>query len=245
MTYLHDIGKYFLMIKETFVKPTKGKVLRVLVFKEIDDLIIGSLGIVSFISFFVGGVVAIQTALNLTNPIIPKQLIGFASRQSVILEFAPTFLSIIMAGKVGSFITSSIGTMRVTEQIDALEVMGINSLNYLVFPKIIAMCFYPFVIAIAMFLGILGAYIAAVYGGFTTADQFLTGLKDDFTPFHIVYAFLKTFIFSFLLATIPSFHGFYMRGGALEVGKASTTSFVWTSVSIIVVNYFITQMLLS
>jgi len=245
MTYLHDIGKYFLMIKETFVKPTKGKVLRVLIFKEIDDLIIGSLGIVAFISFFVGGVVAIQTALNLTNPIIPKELIGFASRQSVILEFAPTFLSIIMAGKVGSFITSSIGTMRVTEQIDALEVMGINSLNYLVFPKIVAMCFYPFVIAIAMFLGIFGAYIAAVYGGFTTADQFVSGLKDDFIPFHITYAFLKTFIFSFLLATIPSFHGFYMRGGALEVGKASTTSFVWTSVAIIVTNYFITQMLLS
>lgn len=245
MTYLHDIGKYFLMIKETFMKPTKGKVLRTLIFKEIDDLIIGSLGIVAFISFFVGGVVAIQTALNLTNPIIPKELIGFASRQSVILEFAPTFLSIIMAGKVGSFITSSIGTMRVTEQIDALEVMGINSLNYLVFPKIVAMCFYPFIIAIAMFLGILGAYIAAVYGGFTTADQFLSGLKDDFIPFHISYAFIKTFIFSFLLATIPSFHGFYMRGGALEVGKASTTSFVWTSVSIIVANYFITQMLLS
>lgn len=245
MTYLHDIGKYFIMIKDTFVKPTKGKVLRVLIFKEIDDLIIGSLGIVAFISFFVGGVVAIQTALNLTNPIIPKELIGFASRQSVILEFAPTFLSIIMAGKVGSFITSSIGTMRVTEQIDALEVMGINSLNYLVFPKIIAMCFYPFVIAIAMFLGIFGAYVAAVYGGFTTADQFTSGLTDDFIPFHIVYAFLKTFIFSFLLATIPSFHGFYMRGGALEVGKASTTSFVWTSVAIIVTNYFITQMLLS
>lgn len=233
------------MIKDTFVKPTKGKVLRVLIFKEIDDLIIGSLGIVAFISFFVGGVVAIQTALNLTNPIIPKELIGFASRQSVILEFAPTFLSIIMAGKVGSFITSSIGTMRVTEQIDALEVMGINSLNYLVFPKIVAMCFYPFVIAIAMFLGIFGAYIAAVYGGFTTSDQFVSGLTDDFIPFHITYAFLKTFIFSFLLATIPSFHGFYMRGGALEVGKASTTSFVWTSVAIIVTNYFITQMLLS
>jgi phospholipid/cholesterol/gamma-HCH transport system permease protein len=233
------------MIKQTFVKPTKWSVLRGLIFKDIDDLIIGSLGIVAFISFFVGGVVAIQTALNLTNPIIPKELIGFASRQSVILEFAPTFISVIMAGKVGSFITSSIGTMRVTEQIDALEVMGINAVNYLVFPKIIAMFFYPFVIAIAMFLGILGAYIAAVYGGFTSADEFLTGLQDDFIPFHIAYAFIKTFIFSFILATIPSFHGFYMRGGALEVGKASTTSFVWTSVVIIITNYFITQMLLS
>lgn len=245
MGYLHEIGKYFLMIKQTFVKPTKWSVLRGLIFKDIDDLIIGSLGIVAFISFFVGGVVAIQTALNLTNPIIPKELIGFASRQSVILEFAPTFISVIMAGKVGSFITSSIGTMRVTEQIDALEVMGINAVNYLVFPKIIAMFFYPFVIAIAMFLGILGAYIAAVYGGFTSADEFLTGLQDDFIPFHIAYAFIKTFIFSFILATIPSFHGFYMRGGALEVGKASTTSFVWTSVVIIITNYFITQMLLS
>lgn len=245
MGYLHQIGKYFLMIKQTFVKPTKWSVLRGLIFKDIDDLIIGSLGIVAFISFFVGGVVAIQTALNLTNPIIPKELIGFASRQSVVLEFAPTFISVIMAGKVGSFITSSIGTMRVTEQIDALEVMGINAVNYLVFPKIIAMFFYPFVIAIAMFLGILGAYIAAVYGGFTSADEFLKGLQDDFIPFHIAYAFIKTFIFSFILATIPSFHGFYMRGGALEVGKASTTSFVWTSVVIIITNYFITQMLLS
>ena len=110
MAYLHQIGKYFLMIKQTFIKPTKGSVLRGLIFKDIDDLIIGSLGIVAFISFFVGGVVAIQTALNLTNPLIPKELIGFASRQSVILEFAPTFISVIMAGKVGSFITSSIGT---------------------------------------------------------------------------------------------------------------------------------------
>jgi len=227
------------------MKPTKGKVLRALIFKEIDDLIIGSLGIVSFIAFFVGGVVAIQTALNLTNPILPKSLIGFASRQSVILEFAPTFISVIMAGKVGSFITSSIGTMRVTEQIDALEVMGINSLNYLVFPKIIAMLIYPFMIAIAMFLGILGAYVAAVYGEFAPSQDFLSGMQEDFQPFHIVYAFIKTYIFAIILATIPAYHGFYMKGGALEVGKASTTSFVWTSVAIIITNFIVTQMLLS
>lgn len=245
MLYLHSIGEYFIMIKNTFVKPTKGKVLRDLIFKEIDDLIIGSLGIVAFISFFVGGVVAIQTALNLNNPLLPKSLIGFAARQSVILEFAPTFISVIMAGKVGSFITSSIGTMRVTEQIDALEVMGINSLNYLVFPKIIAMCIYPFVIAIAMFLGIIGAYTAAVYGGFAPSTAFLSGLQEEFIPFHIFYAFFKTFLFAFLLATIPSYHGYFMRGGALEVGKASTTSFVWTAVAIILVNFIVTQLLLS
>ncbi|HAX14412.1 MAG TPA: ABC transporter permease [Leeuwenhoekiella sp.] len=245
MGYLKEIGLYFMMLKGVFIKPTKTSVLRNLVLKEIDDLIIGSLGIVCFISFFVGGVVAIQTALNMDNPILPKSLIGFASRQSIILEFAPTFISIIMAGKVGSFITSSIGTMRVTEQIDALEVMGINSLNYLVFPKIIAMLFYPFVIAIAMFLGILGGYAAAVFGGFATGDQFIQGLQEEFVPFQLIYAFIKTFVFALLLATIPSYFGYYMKGGALEVGKASTTSFVWTSVFIILTNYIITQLLLS
>jgi phospholipid/cholesterol/gamma-HCH transport system permease protein len=243
--YLSQIGRYFLMLAEIFRKPTKWSVMRTLIFKEIDDLIIDSLGIVAFISFFVGGVVAIQTALNLTNPLIPKYLIGFATRQSIILEFAPTFISIIMAGKMGSFITSSIGTMRVTEQIDALEVMGVNSLNYLVFPKLIALLLYPFVIGIAMFLGISGGFIASVYGGFGNSTDFISGLQMEFIPFHIAYAFIKTFIFALILATIPSFHGYYMKGGALEVGKASTVSFVWTSVTIILVNYILTQLLLT
>lgn len=243
--YLSQIGRYFIMLREIFKKPTKWSMMRQLIFKEIDDLIIDSLGIVAFISFFVGGVVAIQTALNLTNPLIPKYLIGFATRQSVILEFAPTFISIIMAGKMGSFITSSIGTMRVTEQIDALEVMGVNSLNYLVFPKLMALLLYPFVIGISMFLGVLGGWMAAVYGGFTSADEFISGIQTEFIPFHVTYAFLKTIVFAFLLATIPSFHGYYMKGGALEVGKASTVSFVWTSVVIILMNYILTQLLLA
>lgn len=243
--YISQIGRYFLMLKEIFNKQTKWSVMKNLIFKEIDDLIIGSLGIVAFISFFVGGVVAIQTALNLTNPLIPKYLIGFATRQSIILEFAPTFISVVMAGKMGSFITSSIGTMRVTEQIDALEVMGVNSLNYLVFPKLMALLLYPFLIGIAMFLGILGGYIASVYGGFGNSIDFVDGIQREFIPFHIAYAFIKTFIFALLLATIPSFHGYYMKGGALEVGKASTVSFVWTSVTIILMNYILTQLLLT
>jgi phospholipid/cholesterol/gamma-HCH transport system permease protein len=134
--------------------------------------------------------------------------------------------------------------MRVTEQIDALEVMGINSLNYLVFPKTIALLLYPFAISIAIFLGILGGMAACVYGGFTTLEDYIAGVQQDFIPFHIVYAFIKTFVFAFLLATIPSFHGYYMKGGSLEVGKASTTSFVWTSVMIILLNYILTDMLL-
>ncbi len=245
MRYLSDIGLYFLMLKKVFSSPTKKAVMKELIFKEVDDLIIKSLGIVSFISFFIGGVIAIQTALNLENPLIPKTLIGFATRQSIILEFAPTFMSIILAGRAGSFITSTIGSMRVTEQIDALEVIGVNSLNYLVFPKIIAMLFYPFIIMISMFLGIFGGYLAGVYGGFSSSTDFITGLQDTFYPFHLVYAFIKSFLFAFILATIPSWHGYYMKGGALEVGKASTKAFVWTSIVIILTNYIVTQLLLS
>lgn len=244
MIYLENLGKYFLMLIQVFSKPTKWVILKDLIIKEIDDLINNSLGIVAFISFFVGGVVTIQTALNIDNPLIPKYLIGFATRQSIILEFAPTFVSIIMAGKVGSFITSSIGTMRVTEQIDALDVMGVNSLNYLVFPKIVAMSLYPFLIAIGMFLGILGGWTAGVVGGLTSSTDFVQGLQTDFRPYHIFYAFTKTTVFAFVLATIPSFYGYYMRGGALEVGRASTTAFVWTSIVIILLNYVLTQLLL-
>ena len=233
------------MLIGVFKRPTKTSVLRELILKEIDDLVIGSIGITAFISLFMGAVVALQTALNLDNPLIPKSLIGFATRQSIILEFAPTFISVIMAGKVGSYITSSIGTMRVTEQIDALEVMGINPLNYLIYPKIIALLFYPFLIAIIMFVGIFGGFLASVYGNLVSLEEFVIGLQDTFIPWHIAYAFIKTMVFGILLATIPSYHGYYMEGGALEVGKASTTSFVWTCVAIIVANYILTQILLT
>ena len=245
MRVLINIGTYFIMIGKVFGRFTRWSVMKGLIFKEIDSLIIGSIGIISFISFFVGGVVAIQTALNLNNPLLPKNLIGFATRQSVILEFAPTFISVIMAGKVGSFITSSLGTMRVTEQIDALKVMGINTYNYLIFPKIVALLLYPFIITISMFLGIFGGYVASIYGGFCSSADFIEGIQLDFIPFHISYAFIKTAFFAFILATIPSYHGYFLKGGALEVGKASTTSFVWTSVLIIVTNYVITQLLLT
>lgn len=244
MRVISNIGKYFLMLQNVFGKFTKWKVLRQLIFKDIESLIIGSLGIVSFISFFVGGVVSIQTALNLENPFLPKDLIGFATRQSIILEFAPTFISIIMAGKVGSYITSSIGTMRVTEQIDALEVMGINSLNYLVFPKIIAMLLYPFVITISMFLGIIGGLLAMQLTG-VPSEAYIEGIQSDFDGYHVTYSYVKTLVFSFVLATVPSFHGYYLKGGALDVGKASTQSFYWTSIIIIIINYVITQLLLA
>ena len=163
MNNIEHIGKYFLMLLDVFKKPQKWNVFWDLLLREIDDLGLKSLGITVFIGFFVGGVVAIQTALNVDSPFIPKYLIGFATKRSMILEFAPTFISVILAGKVGSYITSSIGTMRVTEQIDALEIMGINSINYLVLPKVVAvLLFYPVLVVLAMFLGILGGWVAGV-----------------------------------------------------------------------------------
>lgn len=233
------------MLQQVFKRPQKKSVFRELLFKEIEVLGISSIGIVAFISFFVGGVVVIQTALNLESPLTPKYLIGYASRESLVLEFSPTLISIILAGKVGSFITSSIGTMRVTEQIDALEVMGVNSLNHLVLPKIIAnVFFYPFVIIISIALGIIGGWVAGNITGLVSSADYLLGIKSDFEPFHVTYSMIKTAVFAFVIATIPAYHGFYVKGGSLEVGRASTQAVVWTSIVIILLNYFLTQMLL-
>ena len=245
MNILKDLGRYWLFIASIFRRPEKWNVYRSRVADEMVSIGITSLGIVSLISVFMGAVITIQTVYNLVNPLIPLYVVGVVVRDSMIIEFSPTIIMLVIAGKVGSSIASEIGTMRVTEQIDALEVMGVNSLNYLVFPKIIALLLYPFVIGIAMFLGILGGWMAGVYGGFTSSVEFIQGLQSEFIPFHITYAFIKTIVFAMILATIPSFHGYYMKGGALEVGKASTVAFVWTSVVIILTNYILTQLLLA
>jgi len=246
MNYLEHAGKYFSMLTQIFKKPQRGRVFKEALFREVDDLGIKSLGIVLFISFFIGGVIALQTALNLDTPLIPKSLIGFAAKRSIILEFAPTFCSIILAGKVGSYITSSIGTMRVTEQIDALEVMGINSLNYLVFPKLLAtVFFYPFLIILAMIFGITGGWVAGVLSGLFSAEDYVVGVQTTFNPFLITYAMIKTIVFAFLIATVPAYHGYYVKGGSIAVGQASTQAVVWTTILIVIANYILTQMLLT
>ena len=246
MTYLKHIGKYFMMLGQVFKRPQRGRVFRETVFRELDELGLKSIGIVIFISFFIGGVIALQTALNIENPLIPKYLVGFATKRSVILEFAPTFCSIILAGKVGSYITSSIGSMRVTEQIDALEVMGINSINHLVLPKVLAtVFFYPFLIVLAMFLGIFGGWVAGFTSSMFSEIDYMKGLQLDFNPFLVQYALIKTLIFAFLIATVPSYHGYYVKGGSIAVGKASTQAVVWTIILIVITNYFLTQLLLT
>ncbi|WP_438972347.1 MlaE family ABC transporter permease [Polaribacter sp.] len=246
MNYIEHIGKYYLMLKQVFRKPQKKRVFYDALLREIEELGLKSIGIILFISFFIGGVIALQTALNLDSPFIPESLIGFAAKRSIILEFAPTFCSIILAGKVGSYITSSIGTMRVTEQIDALEVMGINSLNHLVLPKVIAtVTFYPFLITLGMVLGMFGGWLAGVLSGLFSGISYIEGLQTDFNPFLITYALIKTLVFAFLIATVPSYHGYYVKGGSIAVGKASTQSVVWTTILIVITNYLLTQMLLT
>ena len=245
MNYIEHIGKYFMMLGQVFKRPQKRKIFWEMLFREIEDLGLKSLGIIMFISFFIGGVVAIQTALNVDSPFIPKYLIGFATKRSMILEFGPTFTSVILAGKVGSYIASSIGTMRVTEQIDALEVMGVNSLNYLVLPKVIAaLFFYPLLVLIAMFLGIFGGWFAGIMTDLFYSVDYIDGIQLEFNPYYIKYALVKTVVFAFAIATVPAYHGYYVKGGSLEVGRASTAAVVWTSVTIITLNYFLTQMLL-
>ena len=246
MNYIEHIGQYFIMLGRVFKRPQRGRIFYQTILKELEDLGLKSVGIIAFISFFIGGVIAIQTALNLENPLIPKSLIGFAAKRSIILEFAPTFCSIILAGKVGSYITSSIGTMRVTEQIDALEVMGINSINHLVLPKVIAtVCFYPFLIALSMCVGIFGGWLAGSLSGLFSGVDYIVGLQSEFTPFLITYAMIKTLVFAFLIATIPSYHGYYVKGGSIAVGRASTQAVVWTTIVIVIANYFLTQLLLT
>jgi phospholipid/cholesterol/gamma-HCH transport system permease protein len=244
--YLENIGKYFIMLSQVFRKPQKWKIFKRSLWREIEDLVLSSFGIVAFISFFVGGVVVIQMALNLENPLIPRTLIGYATRESLVLEFSPTLISIILAGKVGSYITSSIGSMRVTEQIDALAVMGVNSLNYLVLPKLLATVFlYPFLIIFSMFLGIVGGYVAGNLTGLVSSQDFIDGIHKYVVNFHFYYALIKTAVFAFVIATIPAFYGYYVQGGSLEVGRSSTKAVVWTSVVIILLNYILTQLLLS
>jgi len=231
---------------QVFRKPDKFKVYRNQLVVEINSLGVESLGIVAIISVFMGAVVAIQTAYNIDNPLIPNMMVGFTVRQSVILEFSPTIMSLILAGKVGSRIASEIGTMRVTEQIDALEIMGINPANYLIFPKIsAAVIFNPVIIILSMGFGLLGGYLVAAVTDLYTIHEYISGLRAWFEGYTIVYALIKTIVFAFLITSISGFEGFSVKGGAVQVGAASTRAVVWSSIMIILFNLILTQLLLS
>ena len=195
-----------------------------------------------------GAVVAIQMAQNFQGAAIPvpDAYIGYATKVVLVLEFAPTIMSLILVGKVGSYIASSIGTMRVTEQIDALDVMGINSANFLILPKIIACVFFnPLLVMISIGFGLLGGYYIGVFTKLWSAADFITGLQMNMATKLFVYTFVKTMVFAFVIATIPAYYGYNVKGGSLEVGRSATTAVVWTSITIIVINLVLTQTILS
>lgn len=228
-----------------FSKPEKFSIYRKQFFHEVNSLGLGSLGIVSIISIFMGAVITIQSAFNFESPLIPIYAVGLAVRDAMILEFSPTIVSLILAGKVGSNIASEIGTMRVTEQIDALEIMGINSSSYLIMPKILAAVFInPVLIIFSMFLGILGGYVFGLVTGVVTSYEYIYGIQYEFRPYNITYALIKTLVFAFIITSVSAYHGYYTNGGALEVGQSSTRAVVYSSVLILVFNFLLTQLLL-
>jgi phospholipid/cholesterol/gamma-HCH transport system permease protein len=246
MKLIKEIGNYIIFLRKVFRKPEKWSEYRKLTLIEVDNIGWDSLGIVSIVSIFVGAVVTVQTAWNMENPLLPSYLIGLATRDSIIAEFSPTMISLILAGKVGSNIASGLGTMRVTEQIDALEVMGVNSATLLVLPKIIAaIIIIPLIIIMSMALGIFGGWAAGVATGMCPSAEFIYGLQYEFRPFYMFYAIFKTFIFAFIIVSVSAYRGYFTVGGALEVGKASTKAVVHSSVLIIFLNYVLTQLLLT
>ena len=242
---LRHLGLYFIMMKKVISTPEKWSVFRKQLVLEMEKVGVNSSWLVLIMSLFIGAVVAIQTKFNMESPILPLYLVGVASRDSLILEFSPTMLSLILAGKVGSSIASEIGSMRITEQIDALEIMGINSASFLILPKIIATTFFfPFLIILSMFIGMIGAWAGGLSADVTTAD-FLYGLRYEFNSFFITYAIIKTVFFAFIISSVSAYYGYHAKGGAIAVGKSSTLAVVSSSILILVFNYILTDFILS
>lgn len=242
---LRHLGLYFIMMKKVISTPEKWSVFRKQLILEMEKVGVNSIWLVLIISLFVGAVVAIQTKFNMDSPILPLYLVGVASRDSLILEFSPTMLSLILAGKVGSSIASEIGSMRITEQIDALEIMGINSASFLILPKIIATTFFfPFLIILSMFIGMIGAWAGGLSADVTTVD-FLYGLRYEFNSFFITYAIIKTVFFAFIISSVSAYYGYHAKGGTIAVGKSSTLAVVSSSILILVFNYILTDFILS
>lgn len=242
------IGEYFMLMVDAIKTPQKRTVFWKMFMREVYDLGVNSFGLVVFTSGFVGAVVAIQMYNNFSASSfpIPTTFVGYASKAVLILEFCPTIISLVLAGKVGSYIASSIGTMRVTEQIDAMNIMGVNSSNLLILPKILAcVIFNPLLIAISFVVGILGGYAAGMITGNWTVAEFTVGVQMYMPNLFIYYAFTKTVVFAFLIASIPAYFGYTVKGGSLEVGRASTQAVVWTMVFIILSELLLTQMILS
>jgi phospholipid/cholesterol/gamma-HCH transport system permease protein len=240
-----NFGKYILLLKAAFRRPEKTKIYLKAIFLQMDFIGIGSLGLISIISTFIGAVMTLQIAFQLTSDFIPKTIIGQVNRDSSILELSPTISAIVLAGKIGSAISSEIGTMRVTEQIDALEIMGINAPGYLILPKILAgITMVPVLVIVAMVLSITGGYMGGTLSGAVSAAEYIQGITTDFNPYTITVMLVKAFVFGFIITSVPAYEGFYVKGGAVEVAQASTRAVVVSCISILACDYIVTQLLL-
>lgn len=246
MSFFTHFGRYLIMIKGMFTRPENTKMYWKEFMNQCSDIGIGSLGIVSIISVFIGAVSAVQTAYQLVSPIIPKTTIAQIVRDTVILEFAPTLVCIVLAGVIGSKIASELGNMRVSEQIDALEIMGINTKAYLIMPKIVAaLITIPMLVVIAMVLGIWGGRLAGTASSILSTDTFDRGLLENFVPYNVTFALIKSYTFAFIISSVPAYYGYNVKGGALEIGRSSTKSVVVSCILLLFADYILTQLLLS
>lgn len=245
MNFLTDIGRFVLMLKGMFKRPENSKMYWKELMHQCTEIGFGSLGIVAIISVFIGAVSTIQTAYQLVSPLIPVSTIAQIVRDTVILEFAPTLVCVVLAGVAGSRIASELGNMRVSEQIDALEIMGINTKTYLILPKIAAaLLMIPLLVIIAMVLGIWGGRLAGTAAGIIPANLFDKGLAEEFLPYNVFFALTKSYVFSFIISSIPAYFGYNVRGGALEIGRASTKAVIISCILILLADYILSALLL-
>ncbi len=245
MRFFTKFGQYLLLLKGMFTKPENYKMYWKEFMHQCVEIGIGSLPIVIIISLFLGAVTTVQTAYQLVSPLVPSSTIGMIVRDSMILELSPTVVSIVLAGVVGSKIASELGNMRISEQIDALEIMGINTKAYLVLPKIAAaLLMIPCLIVLSAFLGIWGGRMAADFSGIVASDIFDIGLRSKFSPFNVGFAMSKAYTFAFIVSSIPAYYGYFVSGGALEIGRNSTTSVVVSCILILIADYALAALLL-
>ncbi len=243
--FFTHVGKYALMLRDSVSKPENGRVYWREFMTQCNDIGIRSLPIVCIVSVFLGMVLTVQTAYQLVSPIIPRPVIAGIIRDSMILELSPTVICIILAGVVGSKIASELGNMRVSEQIDALEIMGINSKTFLVLPKVLAaLIVVPCLIIISIAIGIWGGYLAGTFSSIINQDQFYQGLLTGFLPYNLFFAMAKSVTFAFIISTVPAYFGYYVEGGALEIGRASTTAVVVSCILILLADYGLSIVLL-
>ena len=242
---LAQVGQYCMLMRKVFSRPEKGAIYRRRIVFEAQALGMNSIGLTAIISVFIGAVITLQMSINLESAFIPQYLIGYATRETMILEFSSTVVALILAGKVGSNIASEIGTMRITEQIDALEIMGVNSASYLILPKIVAtVLFFPLLTILSIMIGILGGYMIAAFTGIMIPADYVEGLLYDFRPYSIVYSLIKIAVFAFIITSVSAYYGYYAQGNSLEVGRASTRAVVASSIVIMIFNLILTQILL-